>query len=78
MSSLEVYIASWCRACKGELPKIRKSASKLGLTPTIIDVDRCPVNRKDECSKVEFVPTVMLDGREISVQQLEQMASNKS
>ena len=77
MSLLEVFVTSWCSACKTELPKIRKSASKLGLTPKIIDVDRCPVNRKDECAKVDFVPTVMLDGREISVQQLEQMASKR-
>lgn len=77
MSSLVVYVTSWCEACKGELPKIRRSASRLGLTPQIVDVDRCPVNRKDECSKVEFVPTVMLDGKEISVRQLEQMAESR-
>lgn len=78
MSSLVVYITRWCEACKGELPKIRRSASKLGLTPQIIDVDRCNVKKHPRCETVEFVPTVMLDGREISVQQLEQMASNKS
>ena len=75
--SLTVYTTSWCEACKTELPKIRQSASKLGLTPQIIDLDRCPVNRKDECSKVEWVPTIMLDGKEVSVQQLEQMAESR-
>ncbi len=74
MTSLEVYIASWCRACKTELPKIREAANKLGVEVQITDVDRCPVNLKSKCDQVAFVPTVFYDGREVSVPELRKIA----
>ena len=75
--SLRVYTTQWCGACKSELPRIRESAHKLGYSVSVVDVERCPVSLKERCEKVEWVPHVELDGKEISVNQLEQMASNK-
>ena len=75
--SLRVYTTQWCGACKSELPRIRESAHKLGYSIQVIDVERCPVNLKPECSQVEFVPHVELNGNEITVNQLVDMASKR-
>lgn len=72
--TLRVYVASWCRACKTELPRIREAANKLGATVKITDVDRCDVKNNPECAAVEFVPTIYYEGREVSVQQLRKIA----
>lgn len=77
MMSIRVYVTEWCGACKTELPRIRESAHKLGYTVSVIDIDRCPVNLKPKCSGVEFVPHVELNGSEITVNQLVDMAQSK-
>lgn len=73
--SIEVYVTEWCAACHTELPRIKREANKLGLQVEVVDVDRCDVKHRDTCSRIEFVPTLMYQGREISVEQLQQMAN---
>lgn len=72
--TLRVYTASWCQACKTELPKIREAANKLGVAVQITDVDRCDVKKHPRCATIEFVPTVYYKGREVSVPELQKMA----
>ena len=73
--SIRVYVTEWCGACKSELPRIRESAHKLGYNVSVVDLDRCPVNLKPKCENIEWVPRVELDGREVTVNQLVDMAS---
>ena len=72
--SLKVFTAKWCGACKVELPKIRAAASKLGYSVQQIDISECAPRDKAKCQRIEFVPHIELNGREISVSQLEGMA----
>ena len=72
--SIRVYTARWCGACKAELPKIRAAASKLGYSVQQIDIAKCSPSEKAKCNSITFVPHVELNGREISVSQLEGMA----
>ena len=69
-----MYTARWCGACKAELPKIRAAASKLGYSVEQIDISKCSPSEKAKCNSITFVPHVELNGREISVQKLENMA----
>ena len=74
MSVVRVWTARWCGACKVELPKIRAAASKLGYSVQQIDISECGPSDKVKCEGIEFVPHIELNGREISVSQLEGMA----
>lgn len=74
---LLVFTTAWCGACLSEMPRIKQAANKLGLTVQEVNVDRCSVQHKEICERIDFVPTVMLDGREITVSQLEGMAANR-
>lgn len=71
---IKVWVASWCGACKAELPKIEAAASKLGYSVQRIDISQCPTSEKAKCESISFVPHIELNGREVSVSQLEGMA----
>ena len=75
MGRLVIYRSDWCGACHTEVPKMVEAARALGITPEIVDVDRCPVNRQAECSEVSWVPTAMLDGVEVTTRELQDRAS---
>lgn len=75
--SLKVFVTSWCGHCKTEMPRIRAAASKLGYTTRVIDIDRCEAGDKAKCDQVSFVPHIELNGRQVSIIQLESMAQNK-
>lgn len=72
--SLKVFTAKWCGACKAEMPKIRAAASKLGYSVQHVDISQCSPGDKAKCEGISFVPHLELNGREISVSQLEGMA----
>lgn len=72
--SLKIYRSQWCAACHTEVPKIKAAASKAGLSVETIDIDRCDVRNKDVCDRIEFVPTAILNGREVTLEQLKAMA----
>ena len=74
MSVIRVFTARWCNACKAELPKIRAAASKLGYSVQQIDISQCSPSEKAKCEAINFVPHIELNGREVSVSQLEGMA----
>ena len=74
MDKIVVYTTQWCGACKSALPQIRAVANRLGMRTEVIDVDRCKPGLEDRCSRVEFVPHIEFNGREVSLEQLENMA----
>lgn len=71
MSKLTVYAAEWCAACSVEVPKVVELANRLSLQVEVVDIGRCPVSHKETCDSLEAVPTLMLDGREVTREQLE-------
>lgn len=77
MDNLTVYVNSNCGACHVQLPKIKEYSAKLGVSLEVVDIDRCPVKHKDKCSSLEWVPTLVYNGREIEVSDLEKMARGK-
>ncbi len=72
--SIRVWVAAWCGACKAEIPKIQAAASKLGYSVQQIDIAKCAPRDKAKCEGISFVPHIELNGNEISVQKLENMA----
>ena len=56
------------------MPKIRAAASKLGYSVQQIDISKCSPSDKAKCESINFVPHIELNGREVSVSQLEGMA----
>ena len=77
MGILRIFKTSTCGACATEVPRIQEIGHKLGMSVRVIDVDHCPVSLKPRCEAVDFVPHLELDGRAISVQQLESMSPNR-
>ena len=75
--SLKVFVTEWCGHCKTEMPRIQAAASKLGITPRVIDVESCKGGEKAKCETIHFVPHVEYNGKQITVTQLEIMAQNK-
>jgi len=77
MEKITVFITDWCGACKATLPQIKAVANKLGLRTEVVNLDRCPVNMKNVCDAVNFVPHIEFNGREVSLEQLEGMAQKR-
>jgi len=75
--AIRVYVTEWCGACKATLPQIRAAANKLGVKTEVVDVDRCKPGLEDRCSRVEFVPHIEYNGREVSLEQLKGMAGKR-
>ena len=74
MVTVEVYSQKSCLACKTEVPRIIREANALGIEVRTIDVDRCPVDAKNRCARVEYVPMLMYQGREIGISDLAEIA----
>jgi len=74
MPTIEVYTQRGCNACEVEVPRIIREANALGIEVRQVDIDHCPVNRLDSCNRVEVVPTLMYQGREIGLSDLKQIA----
>lgn len=74
MPTVEVYSQKLCSACQVEVPRIIREAKALGLDVRVIDLDTCPVSKQDACSRVDVVPTLMYQGREISLGDLKDIA----
>ena len=72
------YGSKWCEYCAADYPKVVQTAQKLGYSVEKVDVDRCPVNLKERCNKIEWVPTVELDGKIMSVQEFQKKAKQES
>jgi len=75
MPTVEVYSQKGCGACDVEIPRIIREANALGIEVRQIDIDRCAVNRQDVCARIEYVPTLMYQGREISLSDLAKIAN---
>jgi len=73
MSSKKIlyYSTDWCGHCEAEYPKVEQIAQKLGYQVEKINVERCPVNLKEKCDSIEAVPMVQIDGKIITVSELE-------
>lgn len=77
MPTIEVYIQHGCEACEVEVPRIIREANALGISVRQIDLDTCPVNKRETCDSVSVVPTLMYQGREISLSDLKQIAEGR-
>ena len=74
MVTIEIYSQQQCEACHVEIPRIIREANALGIEVRQIDIDRCPVNRQNTCARVEYVPTLMYQGKEIGISDLAEIA----
>ena len=77
MPSIEVYSQKLCSACEVEVPRIVRECKALGLDVRVIDLDTCPVSRQSTCDRVEVVPTLMYQGREIGLSDLKKIAESR-
>ena len=77
MPTVEIYIQRSCHACEVEVPRIIREANALGIDVRQVDIDQCPVNKQETCSSIEVVPTLMYQGREISLSDLKQIAEGR-
>ncbi len=78
MSKIRIFKLDSCLACQVEVPQVLAMAKKLRIKAEVVDVDKCPVSVKRECDRIAFVPTVELDGREISKAELQRMVNEKA
>jgi hypothetical protein len=74
MPTVEIYFQKGCGACDIEIPRIVREAKSLGLDVRTYDIDTCPVNKQEACGRIEVVPTLMYQGREISLGDLKEIA----
>ena len=77
MVEVEVYKQTGCHACETEIPKMKQEAKRLGIELKIVDVDRCPVDKKDTCNNIEWVPNLQYKGQEITIGQLAAIAKGE-
>ena len=73
MSTIRFYSTDWCGFCKSEYPKVEQIAKRLGYKIEKINVDQCPVNLKKTCDRVVAVPMVEIDGKIMTVSELEKL-----
>jgi len=74
MVTVEIYSQRGCEACVTEVPRIVREANALGIEVRQIDIDRCAVDRQDTCKIIEYVPTLMYNGKEIGISDLKKIA----
>ena len=75
MVTIEIYSQQQCEACHVEIPRIIREANALGIEVRTIDIDRCAVDRQDVCLRIEYVPTLMYRGKEISISDLKNIST---
>lgn len=68
MAKLTVYYSNHCEGCKTLLPRLSEAAKKRGLKLEKINIEDCS---SPDCNRVEFVPAVYRDGKELSDRELE-------
>ena len=68
------YGSKWCEYCQADYPKVVQTAQKLGYSVEKVDIEQCPVNLKDKCDKVEWVPLVEFNGKTMSVSEFQNQA----
>jgi len=73
MSIIRFYSTDWCGYCKSEYPKVEKIAARLGYKVEKINVEQCPVNLKRQCDRIDAVPMVEINGKVMSVSELEKL-----
>lgn len=67
MARLIVYKSDLCFHCKQLVPVIKRNAKARGDKVTVRDIDKC---HTDECNSVNFIPTLVRDGKELSEAQV--------
>jgi thiol-disulfide isomerase/thioredoxin len=73
MSVIRYYSTNWCGFCESEFPKVERIASKLGYTIERINVEQCPIRLKQKCESIDAVPVVELNGKIMTVSELEKL-----
>ena len=62
------YYHSDCEGCKELRPLVKRAAKMRGLVFKEINVEECETRF---CNSLEFVPTVVLDGKKLSMKKME-------
>ena len=70
MPKITAFYAPWCGNCEAILPKVKAYAKRNGMAFEKIDVDRCGT---DQCDSIEYVPSILVDGRPMSDALLEKI-----
>lgn len=68
MAKLVVYASKQCDPCRQMVPVIKRNARARGDKVIVKDIDKCT---SKECEKVNYTPTVLRDGKELSGAELE-------
>lgn len=63
---ITVYHSDHCAACAQVVPVIQRAAQSKGVPVELVDVDKCG----KPCANIRYVPTVLLDGHEVSLKAL--------
>ena len=77
MPTIEVYKERSCNACEVEVPRIIREAKALGIDVRVIDLATCPVNKQGTCNEINYVPTLMYQGKEIGLSDLKRIAESR-
>lgn len=70
MTSLTFYYSDACEGCAELEPLVREAARRRGWSFRKVDVEECDTKL---CSSMEYVPTVVKDGRKMGFGQLERL-----
>ena len=68
MARLVVYKSDSCEPCRQMVPLIKRNAKARGDKVKIIDLEKCSTK---ECQAVNYTPTILRDGKELSGAELE-------
>ena len=70
MSKITAFYAPWCGSCHVVIPKVEAYARRHGISFEKVDVDGC---NTEQCNSVDYVPTILVDGRPMSDSMLERI-----
>ena len=70
-TELTFFYATWCGGCAQLKPIIRRVAELKGWRLKEVDVENCPKDVK--CDKIKYVPHIEMDGKEVPLENLEQL-----
>lgn len=72
MAKITVYASKHCGTCAQVVPIIKQLAKKKKISVKVIDVDKCHTK---ECDDVRWTPSIRLNNKEISLQELARVLS---
>jgi hypothetical protein len=77
MEKLIIFKSDGCGHCREQVPQAVSIANGLGIQTEVVDLDRCDVKHQSECSTIEWVPTMKLNGVEVTLEQLRDRLGKK-